>query len=232
MNDSEKRLTESVSALVDGEASELELHRILKQLDADRPESEIDGQGVAGKWSRYNLISQVIADAPVGSADIARSVSDAIAREKTHKAKFLQVGSHARSLGRFAIAASVAVIAIIGVQQLNYLSPLQGDSLQVASTEVGNSEQLQRPAIQFPSGFQPMVEARTVNAGGKVKTSQHPVKLIKLVSPSSDMLRNRQLGLYLNDVIDNQSLNETENGIQGMLPYARHLNLGESSEAK
>ena len=35
MSDSKKRLTESVSALVDGEVSELELHRILKELELE-----------------------------------------------------------------------------------------------------------------------------------------------------------------------------------------------------
>ena len=51
MSESEKRLLESVSALVDGEASEIELHRILKQLDADHANQD---QSVGSKWSRYH----------------------------------------------------------------------------------------------------------------------------------------------------------------------------------
>ena len=76
-------------------------------------------------------------------------------------------------------------MAIIGVQQLNNTSPMQNEAFQAASSS-GNAEQLQRPANQFPSGFQPMIEARTVNAGGAFKTSHHPAKLIKLYVPSTD----------------------------------------------
>ena len=53
MSESKKRLTESVSALVDGEVSELELHRILKELELETAnQSEHNDQGIAGKWSR------------------------------------------------------------------------------------------------------------------------------------------------------------------------------------
>ena len=55
MSESKKRLTESVSALVDGEVSELELHRILKELELERGSDPADltDQAIASKWSRY-----------------------------------------------------------------------------------------------------------------------------------------------------------------------------------
>jgi len=186
MNESVKRLTQSVSALADGEASELELHRILKALDAEQAIDCTDEQSITGKWSRYNLVSHVMANTPLGGKDIAQSVTNAIAQEKSYKTNFLQPAVQVKSVGRFAVAASVAVMAIVGVQQLNIFSPLQNDSLHVATTLTNKSEQLQRPVYQFPSGFQPVIEARTVNAGGMVKTSQPQTKLIKLFTPSSN----------------------------------------------
>ena len=192
MSESKKRLTESVSALVDGEVSELELHRILKELDLESAvdTSDSDSQTVANKWSRYNLISQAMASTPLNGKDISQSVSSAIARESNHKTSLLNGFFQAKSLGQFAIAASVATMAIIGVQQLNNNSPMQNQGFQAADSNRDASEQLQRPANQFPSGFQPMIEARTVNAGGVFKTSQQP-SLIKILVPSNDRQKSQ-----------------------------------------
>ena len=206
MNESKQRLTESVSALVDGEASELELHRILKELEREEAldSSQSNDQTISQKWSRYNLISQAMASTPLDGKDISQSVSKAVARESTHKASVLKGIFQAKSLGQFAIAASVATMAIVGVQQLNNNSPLQDQGFQAADSNREASEQLQRPANQFPSGFQPMIEARTVNAGGSYKTSQQP-PLIKLFIPSNDSQKS-QLDLKAKDLVDKDSV--------------------------
>lgn len=205
MSESKKRLTESVSALVDGEVSELELHRILKELELETTnQSEHNDQGIAGKWSRYNLISQAMVNTPLGSKDISKSITDAIAQEKAHKTNFLQDILQAKSVGSFAVAASVAVMAIVGVQQLNSLNPLQNNTLPAAMTASNSAEQLQRPANQFPIGFQPNLEARTVNAGGVIKTSQPSTKLIKLFT--NNKTQKSYIGLQPNPVESNQSL--------------------------
>lgn len=192
MSDSKKHLSESVSALVDGEVSELELHRILKQLQLEESidSAETNDQSIANKWSRYNLISQAMANTPMSGKDISQSVSSAIAKEQTYNNHFLPGIFQATSMGRLAIAASVAFMAVMGVQQLNNVNPLQNEGLQAAATS-NDSNQLQRPANQFPSGFQPMIEARMVNAGGVVKTSQHPSKVIKLYFPSDKSKVNK-----------------------------------------
>jgi sigma-E factor negative regulatory protein RseA len=192
MSDNKKHLSESVSALVDGEVSELELHRILKQLQLEESidSAETNDQSIANKWSRYNLISQTMANTPMSGKDISQSVSSAIAKEQTYNNHFLPGIFQATSMGRLAIAASVAFMAVMGVQQLNNVNPLQNEGLQAAATS-NDSNQLQRPANQFPSGFQPMIEARTVNAGGVVKTSQHSSKVIKLYFPSDKSKVNK-----------------------------------------
>ena len=174
MSESKKRLTESVSALVDGEVSELELHRILKELalEGSSDPADLTDQSVVNKWSRYNLTSQAMANTPLAGKDISQSVSAAIANEKTYSNNFIQQFIQAKSVGRFAVAASVAFMAIIGVQQLNNVSPMQNEAFQTAGSSENSADQLQRPANQFPTGFQPMIEARTVNAGGAFKTSQ------------------------------------------------------------
>ncbi|MDG2018429.1 MAG: sigma-E factor negative regulatory protein [Porticoccaceae bacterium] len=217
MSESNKRLTESVSALVDGEVSELELHRILKQLELDGSTDQAgqNEHGVASKWSRYNLMSHAMSNTPLDGKDISQSVSNAIAQEETYKTNFIQNIVRAKSVGRFAIAASVAFMAIVGVQQLNNISPLQDNGFQTAGS-ANEAKQLQRPANQFPSGFQPMIEARTVNAGGVVKTSQHAPKLIKLYSTSNDALTN-QLGLKA-EYVEDQATSTSKNAAEDLLP--------------
>ena len=202
MSESEKRLLESVSALVDGEASEIELHRILKQLDADHANQD---QSVASKWSRYHSVSQAMADTPLGGVDISQSVSSAIAEEPTYASTFSPtIKSKLYSMGRFAVAASVAFVAIIGVQQLNQLEPTQqaGSNNLFASQLEG---QVKGPASQYPSGFQPNVQARTVNAVGNVKLSPQPLKIIKLTSADIEALNDQRMRNYLNEIIRNQS---------------------------
>jgi len=202
MSESEKRLLESVSALVDGEASEIELHRILKQLDADHANQD---QSVASKWSRYHSASQAMTDTPLAGVDISQSVSSAIAEEPTYAMIFSSTAkSKLYSMGRFAIAASVAFVAIIGVQQLNQLEPSQQ---QGAGTDLFASQledQVKGPASQYPSGFQPNVQARTVNAVGNINLSPQPLKIIKLTSADIEALNHQRMRNYLNEIVRNQ----------------------------
>jgi hypothetical protein len=83
---------------------------------------------------------------------------------------------------------------------------MQNQGFQAADSNVDASEQLQRPANQFPSGFQPIIEARTVNAGGTFKTSQQP-SLIKIFVPSSDMQKS-QLGLEAKNLQDKDTVED------------------------
>jgi sigma-E factor negative regulatory protein RseA len=202
MSESEKRLLESVSALVDGEASEIELHRILKQLDADHANQDqsvaVSGQGIIQSPKQWQ-------DTPLGGVDISQSVSSAIAEEPTYASTFSPtIKSKLYSMGRFAVAASVAFVAIIGVQQLNQLEPSQqGVSNDLFASQLEG--QVKGPASQYPSGFQPNVQARTVNAVGNVKLSPQPLKIIKLTSADIEALNDQRMRNYLNEIIRNQS---------------------------
>lgn len=215
MSESEKRLLESVSALVDGEASEIELHRILKQLDADHANQD---QSVGSKWSRYQSVSQAMAGSPLGGVDISESVSSAIAEEPTYASTLLPtVKSKLYTMGRFAVAASVAFVAIIGVQQLNQVSPLQPQTIDASFVASQPQDQLKGPASQYPAGFQPNVQARTVNALNGVKLSSQPL-IIKLTSADIEALNDQRMRNYLNEITRNQSRAVATSVTQGVLP--------------
>ena len=98
---------ESLSALVDGEADELELRRVLKAMDSDAE--------IAQKWQRYHLAQSVLHDRGVPVQDsLAAAVALQIADEPPLSANSPQRWQH--HLSRIAIAACVAVVAVIALQ--------------------------------------------------------------------------------------------------------------------
>ena len=206
MSDHKERLEQSLSALMDGEATDIELHRLLKEVSED---SEL-----RDKWKRYHMVSSAI--------------SAAIDEEPAHRQSGLAV--FAGSAGRFAIAASVALVAVFGVQQLN--SPL--DSIAPVSEFAGVeqvNEENTGPAIQFPSGFQPIINARTVSAGGNNKSSQFVTPVIEVRQKAERNYSEAQLRAYMNDVMAKHSNHAALNSNQGMLPFAR-LNEAEAAAKK
>lgn len=229
MSESEKRLAESVSALVDGETDELEMHRLLKQVSVEQKKqlNLIDSKSIRGKWSRYHLTSQVMADASVHYRDISSAVTEALKKEKTYSS--ITIGKFFDPLFRLAVAASVAMVAIFGVQQMSDLNLEQIQNVKLADvsselneTNVPNTG----PALQFPADFQPYVPARTVSAGGNIAPTQKPMTLLK-VNTQRDIARDQQVRALLSEILQIHATNESDNGIQGMLPYARHIDAGE-----
>ena len=119
----EQKMNESLSALMDGEASDLEVRRVLKSEDA-----ELDQ-----RWQRYQLVSAAMrkeSDSGFGLVDLSTSISEVIANEPvfsssvefdgelqaekiTTKDKVVGLWSN---IGRFAVAASVAGAVVVGVQ--------------------------------------------------------------------------------------------------------------------
>lgn len=119
----EQKMNESLSALMDGEASDLEVRRVLKSEDA-----ELDQ-----RWQRYQLVSAAMrkeSDSGFGLVDLSTSISEVIANEPvlsssvafdgelqadkiTTKEKVVGLWSN---IGRFAVAASVAGAVVVGVQ--------------------------------------------------------------------------------------------------------------------
>ena len=133
MSEHENRLNESLSALMDSEANDIEIRRILKELDANDSALAVE---IREKWRRYHLASAVISKGNVSTVDYSIAVSDAIDSEVTHKVNpltkifsrsgILAVGASLgiSSAGPFAVAASVALVAVLGVQ--NVSNPLGG----------------------------------------------------------------------------------------------------------
>lgn len=115
---------ESLSALLDGETDELELRRILQKSETD--------SSLLATWDRYNLVHSVLtAKAVPVSSGFASAVADKLDSEPSLNLPASSASSNAgtwkQNLSKFAVAASVALIFVVGLQTAN-----QPDSPAVA----------------------------------------------------------------------------------------------------
>ena len=107
-------LDESVSAVMDGEADELELRRVLAAAGEDA--------AVRERWARYQLARAVMhKQTVVPGLDLASAVSAAIAAEEAPTAATVQKSSRSSwsQFGRLAVAASATLAVLAGVRFYN-----------------------------------------------------------------------------------------------------------------
>lgn len=218
-------LAESLSALMDNEASELELQRLLKALDADAE--------LKASWSRYQVISAGIkGKLPVlASSDFASRVSAAIDLEETHSrsSSGMQTKHTAdkplrwwQQAGRVAVAASVAGALIVGVQQYQSSTP---QSIEMAAnTSVPVTESIDsNGAANLPSGINaPALSARTVAVQSGYEARPQENRRVMFV-PRQEVapVYNEDISAYVNQLIQEHTDSASVNTGQGMLPYTR-----------
>lgn len=207
VQETDRKLQESLSALMDNEASELELHRLLKATESD--------DQIRESWKNYHLAASALrGDTPgVAPVDLSRQISAAIADEPEHRVGKPQsgLGRIWQAAGRMAVAASVAGAVVIGAQQ--YLAT-EAPMVAQAPESVGGAAGL------VPDGFQaPNLNTRTVNiSDGPVLVSQ-PERSTVTYQPSAQ--QNQAIEQHLNQLMLQHAENASQNSAQGLLPYAR-----------
>lgn len=229
-------LAESLSALMDNQASELELQRVLKA-------SELD-LAVKNTWSRYQLVGAVLrgeTDA-VALPDFAAKVSAAIAEEEAQFEESLKSankpiqqgqvlvssgGQAAQAhtswryqLGRMAMVASVAGLVIMASQQFIGTQPLVDSRVATINSTAPVTEQ---PLVTLPSGINsPVINTRTVAAqtGYETRPQESRRVMFQPLQPNSGGT-DEEVTRYVNQMIRAHSDNAAMNSGQGVLPYAR-----------
>jgi len=135
---SREALQESLSAVMDNEADELELRRVLNACD------DVETRET---WARYQIARAVMhKDLLLPRLDIAAAVSAALADEAS-PAKASR--GPWRSLGRLAVAASVTLAVLAGVRLYN--------QDEIAGAEL--AQQSSQPALAVPQVKGPAVLA-------------------------------------------------------------------------
>ena len=215
-------IREHISAMMDDEletGSRFVVHAI-----TDNPEHR-------SLWQRYHLIGDAMRGMLPGHIDLslADRISSAIAREPALGAPKSQVTPTLRkpAVG-FAIAASVAVIVILGVRQVSEVPgggpsavPVQTQTL--ASSQPDNMQQNQSTAI--PSTVPAQTPALASSQLDSILRNQ-----IKVVPVTTTVGVNPEVQAYtppvdaetrLNRYLLNYNEYRTNTGVQGMLPYVR-----------
>ncbi|MCB1841329.1 MAG: sigma-E factor negative regulatory protein, partial [Halioglobus sp.] len=115
-----ERMFESLSAMLDGEANELELERVLASIG--------DDEALRRTWIRYAAARAVMDNqqpAQLGG-DVSLQVRAAIAAAPQASRPEGLRRRLGRPLASFAVAASVAMVVVIGGQQLAQLNDASG----------------------------------------------------------------------------------------------------------
>ena len=214
----EQRLKESLSALLDGEADELELHRILALSD----EAEL-----RALWARYHRVRMVMGtdDPRLHHFDISASVAAAIAQGEAAEAVPVVIPRQAsESTAAVApvrpsallqsrwwklggVAASVAVAFVVGLSvQKSGTDVLTPTANQVASVSPVAPVSTQ-PKVEWPAAVPAQAETQYVS-----QLNRQP----KLIDRFSDADARRFNG-YLLRHAEQTALS----GRQGMAPLAR-----------
>jgi len=187
-----KHVNESLSALMDGESDEREQERLLNLMSA------VDQAALKSKWARYHLISEGMqGDVLLLKGDFASSIREAIENEPVVLApRALKVtkvqNKWLKGVAGFAIAASVALVSIVGLR-----------SLQNENGGVDSQMALQAPPTML---LQPRQDVRLVTAplhGTRWDVHRSTVE--------------KRLNGYLATHTEHTVLGE----VQGVVPYSR-----------
>jgi sigma-E factor negative regulatory protein RseA len=153
-------MRESLSALMDDEANELEMERVLSRIAGD--------PDLRQAWTRYNMVRAVTAGQPPArpELDVSARVREAIGGEVHSTAGLRQ--RWLRPVASMAVAASVAAIVVLGGQQLAQLEGAGRDSQAIASSvsPVGMVNSLGATSVQASYGTQsvPVLQPATRTA--------------------------------------------------------------------
>lgn len=213
-NNGREQLKESISALVDGEASDMELRRIINASETD--------DDVRKQWSRYQMISQTMqGEAPsTAQIDLSKSIQLALDEEVAPKKGWLH------NVTRMAIAASVAGVVVMTAQMTGQQSV--APEAQVASRTQPASA-VSPATLSLPAGFQaPSVAARTVSsesASSFVRQEQERQysngAAPQIVLKSSNHMPSVEVQKHIQEVMMLHANQAALNSNRGLLPYAR-----------
>lgn len=245
-------LNESLSALLDGECSENELERLLDAIEAqdghlyasaaNSESTESSDSSLRETWKRYHAIQQVTQKGGVSSpellkVDLSASIASAIAQESASVIAPAAVGRWASwkplrdFAGKTAVAASVAVAFVAGVQFMQSGDQPAGEILAEQGAPAA-----QMPGANVPQGFElPPLTARTVSAGepsnnARVTPLTNMSGNAGALPSGSVMVRNSEMDEFINRLLVKHAEQSATSGAIGVTPYARVSNLEGAEE--
>ena len=199
------KIRETLSALMDDEASELELHRVMRETSSE--------ESLNATWARYHLAASAMRkELPVDFVDSSAELRSAISMALVNEPVPQRHGHWGQAVGRVAIAASVAVLAIFGAQQYQFFEPSASVPL-IAQSDTQNRVQIKAgevahkgPQFQLPSGFEvPQATARTASTGSYNSSKNYAaVKPVEIQESSGNLENDLQIQAYMHRLMSQQ----------------------------
>lgn len=191
-----EQLRESLSALMDDEANELEIERVLTRIESDAE--------MRATWIRYHRVRDALAgrDSGLDTLDISAGVMAAISAgpEVPQRGPLDRL---LRPLASFAVAASVAATVIFGGQQLAQLGDLDQEAGRTA----------------YASGVSPVGMINAV--GATPMRASFGTRPVPVLQPATNQaygeLARQRLKQYSQQHAEHAALNTP----QGLIPFAR-----------
>ena len=220
-NQAENRLRESLSVTLDGQASELELRRVLDgvgyddELRSAAARYQLIGDAIRGETNQF---AKVNLTAGVMEAIEQEEIDQVVAGTATRQTRDINSPSIVSaldnwwsSLGRVAMAASVAFAVVFGVRNLNTTTETQYVAVNEPTT-------LSQP-LSLASGGQNSYGASGIRAGynSKQHDSVTPEQLAYAQSVADRATKER----FRAYALQHAELSAINNNGQGILPFAR-----------
>ncbi len=222
LNQQTSAVTESISALLDDQADDLDLRRVLKGIEAD--------ESVRSTWQRYHMMSSLIKKEPASaiSIDISEQISAKIAEEAPLS---LKQGDRSRWLNPIAktgIAATVAVGFLLGVHQFSNVSE------PLSSAELAENETFVAPDLNsavVPVGFEsPSLTARTVSTGQNQPLASGQRAAITALPESSPAIADAELQAHFDRLMMIHAQQVSDNSDLGVVSFARLTDLSTAKQ--
>ena len=156
-------LLESLSAMADGEATEIELRRVLKE--------EEHSELIQERWSQYQGVGSLLRGEPMKGADISSAVMNAIEAEPKPSVGF----NFFKPFGQVAVAASVAALALFGVQQYQLAQLQPAVDSGIAEVELQTTPDVNE--FTPPVGFEVRPQTSFVSTNPEVSNISDDVSL-------------------------------------------------------
>lgn len=215
-NTDQEARVEELSALMDGEVSELELRRVMKNVQQDNDLSQ--------KWARYQLCSSVMRKQTNGHAsqwaqiDISQRVQQALAHEPAPQP--IPVESKAtpwlKPFTNVAVAASVSAAVILGWQNFG------ADSHSSAPQSLVSADSSLSPASSSPSPI--LANSRSTSPFTTVAQGGSGAPAAYRVAHEGEIIRYRVGNdKHINNYLFSHSGNAAMSTATGMEPYVREV---------
>jgi sigma-E factor negative regulatory protein RseA len=177
-----EQLKQSISALLDDEISEIEVHRLLREFDS---EAELKSADLKGTWVRFQQIRAVSQGhhhlSESQHLELHSKISAAIADEDHHQWTGHTRPAWQKPAAGLAVAASLVVAVLVGINTQQQIDPLASELVADAPAQVINAT---------PVSTNPIVDQD--NSTDMVAFNEDELELREL-----DTVKQQQLREYL-----------------------------------